>query len=253
MPRKIGSDRGSSLNLQQVSSSINRPPALTSDDQGSIHSIIAAYFYTFSQFLASTSYRQSFASRYPSSGGLCQLICRDHRVDDRSRRGIRHRRRRVLPVEAVAAVAPAAASSPVPLPGCRRHAPYRKPRCLLGVATSRGRRSMPVTRRNRGGNPVGTHPPQLPGKRSSFSRRGVSRENRIPVIEIFPSAGNMITINITRVFSCIPMKNSQRELERRERESRSRIERVNASRLKLPADSRADTRKDTRIGFTCLV
>lgn len=114
---------------------------------------------------------RDLVSRYPSSGGLCPLIYRDHHVDDRSRRGTRRRRSRVPPEVAVAAAVPAAASPPSPVPVCRRRAPCRRPRCSPGVATSRGRRSMPVTRRSRGGSPAGTHPPQLPGKHRPSSPR----------------------------------------------------------------------------------
>jgi len=157
-----------------ISSSTNRD--CIHANRGSRHSIIVVGIFLLLYFLASTSYRQLFASRYLSSGGLCQPIYRDHRVDDRSRRGIRRQPRRVLPAAAVEEAAAVAPAAPVPLPGCRRHAPCRKPRCSPGVATSRGHRSMPATPRNRGGNPAGTHPRQLPGERFSSSRRGVSRE-----------------------------------------------------------------------------
>lgn len=110
-----------------------------------------------------------FCPRYPWSEGLYPLIYRDLPADDHSRRGTRHRQRRAPPEVAVAAAEAAeeeaaAASPPAPVPGCRRHALYRKPQCLPEAATSLEHLSTPATRRNRGDSPAGTHPPRLPGE-----------------------------------------------------------------------------------------
>lgn len=72
----------------------------------------------------------------------------------------------VVAVEAAAGAAAGAeaASSPAPVPGCRHRVLYQRPRCSLEAATSLEHLSTPATRRNRGDNPAGTHPPRLPGK-----------------------------------------------------------------------------------------
>lgn len=113
----------------------------------------------------------SLCPRYPWSEGHCLLIYRDPPVGDLSRRGTRHRRRHVPPGVAAAAgvagaaeAAEAAASPPAPVPGCRRRALYRRPRCSPEAATSLEHRNTPATRPSRGGNPAGTHPPRLPGE-----------------------------------------------------------------------------------------
>jgi len=109
--------------------------------------------------------------RYLWSEELCPLIYQDLPADDRSRRGTRHRQRRAPPEVAAGAAAAvaaaeeaAAASPPAPVPGCRRRALYRKPQCLPEAATSLEHLSTPATRRSRGDNPAGTHPPRLPGE-----------------------------------------------------------------------------------------
>lgn len=116
----------------------------------------------------------SFCPRYPLREGLYPLIYRDPLVGDRLRRDIRHRRRPAPPevaaavvvaaVEAAAEAAAGSASSPAPVPGCRHRVLYQRPRCSPEAATSLEHLSTPATRRSRGDNPAGTHPPRLPGE-----------------------------------------------------------------------------------------